>query len=182
MVIYLVFSLLFLLGLVVFILAIYISMRPEDFKVTRSASIAATPAALFEQVNDFHKWEAWSPWAKLDPNCKNTYEGPTSGVGAAFAWSGDHKVGEGSMKITQSRPHDVILLDLVFTRPFKAKNVTQFTFVPMEGRTVVTWTMSGKNNFVGKAIGLFMDCDKMVGPSFEKGLENLRSVVEGSAL
>ena len=37
--------------------------------------------------------------------------------------------------------------------------------------------MYGKNNFMFKAVGLFMDCDKMVGPDFEKGLVNLKTVV-----
>ena len=45
-----------------------------------------------------------------------------------------------------------------------------FTFKPSGDKTVVTWAMYGKNNFVGKMMSVFIDCDKMGGPQFEKGL------------
>jgi uncharacterized protein YndB with AHSA1/START domain len=159
-------------------LAFFISRRPDDFKVTRKAAIAAPPAEVFAQVNDFHKWDAWSPWAKLDPNAKNTFSGAEAGTGAALAWAGNKKVGVGSMTITDSRPSEQILIRLEFTKPFKAVNTTEFTFAPEGGKTLVTWTMSGKNNFMSKAMSLVMDCEKMVGPQFEKGLTQMAAIVE----
>ncbi len=33
---------------------------------------------------------------------------------------------------------------------------------------------------VGKAVSLVMNCDKMVGPQFEKGLENMRAAVQAA--
>lgn len=159
-------------------LAFFISRRPDDFKVTRKAAIAAPQAEVFAQVNDFHKWDAWSPWAKLDPNAKNTFSGAEAGKGAGFAWAGNNKVGVGSMTITDSRPNEQILIRLEFTKPFKAVNTTEFTFTPEGGKTVVTWTMSGRNNFAAKAMSLVMDCEKMVGPQFEKGLSQMAAVVE----
>lgn len=160
------------------ILVAVIATRPDDFRVTRSATFNAPPAAVFEQVNDFQKWEAWSPWAKLDPNVKNTFEGPAAGKGAVFRWAGNLEVGEGEMTIAESRPPELILLDLHFIKPFEGTSTTEFTFKPSGDQTAVTWTMFGKNNFVGKAMSLVMDCDKMMGPQFEKGLENMRAVVE----
>lgn len=157
-----------------------VALQPSDFRVTRSATIAAPPEAVFSQVNDLHRWEAWSPWAKLDPAAKSTYEGPAAGVGAAFSWAGNRQVGEGRMTITESRPNDLIRMNLEFMKPFKATNITEFTFKPEGNRTVVAWTMSGKNNFLSKAIGLFMDCDKMVGGQFEKGLAQMKSIAEGT--
>jgi hypothetical protein len=38
--------------------------------------------------------------------------------------------------------------------------------------------MSGRANFVAKAMGLFLNCEKMAGAQFEKGLANLKSVTE----
>jgi hypothetical protein len=38
-----------------------------DLGIVRAATISAPAAVVFSQVNDFHKWEAWSPWAKMDP-------------------------------------------------------------------------------------------------------------------
>jgi uncharacterized protein YndB with AHSA1/START domain len=169
-------------ALVVIVVAfsVIVALQPSDFRVTRTATIAAPPEAVFVQVNNLHRWEAWSPWAKLDPAAKNTYEGPAAGVGAAFAWSGNRQVGEGRMTITDSRPNEAVRMNLEFIKPFKATNITEFTFKPEGSQTVVTWTMSGKNNFISKAIGLFMDCDKMVGGQFEKGLAQMKSIAEAA--
>lgn len=172
-----------LVGLVVIVLVlvVLIAMRPQDFRVTRTTTINARAAVVFEQVNDLHKWEAWSPWAKLDPAAKNTYEGPPSGAGAAFGWSGNNKIGEGRMQITESRPNEYVRFQLDFLRPFKASNIAEFTFKPEGNQTAVSWSMSGKNNFLSKAMGLFLDCDKMVGGEFEKGLAQMKSICEATA-
>lgn len=160
------------------ILVVVILMQPDDFRVTRSATMAAPPAAVFEQVNDFHKWEAWSPWAKLDPNSTAVFEGPPSGTGAIFKWSGNNEVGEGKQTITESRPGEMVRFKLDFVRPFEGTSDVEFTFKPEGAGTQVTWTMTGQNNFIGKAMSLVMDCDKMCGDLFEKGLANLKAIVE----
>jgi polyketide cyclase/dehydrase/lipid transport protein len=155
-------------------------MQPSDFRVTRSAKMLAPPAAVFAQVNDYHNWDAWSPWAKLDPNAKVAFEGPTSGTGAIFTWSGNDKVGQGRQSIVESRADELIRIKLEFEKPFKATNTAEFTFRPERDQTVVTWSMFGKNNFMGKAVSMFMDCDKMVGSEFEKGLASMKTIVEKS--
>jgi hypothetical protein len=129
-------------------------------------------------VNDFHKWEEWSPWAKLDPAAKATFEGPSAGTGAIFRWAGNKEVGEGSMTITESRPSDLIRIRLEFLKPFAATNTAEFTFKPEGDQTAVTWSMAGQNNFMSKAICLFMDRDKMVGGKFEEGLAAMKSIAE----
>ena len=131
-------------------------------------------------MNDFHNWEAWSPWAKLDPAAKATFEGPSTGTGAIFKWVGNKEVGEGSMTITESRPSDLIRIKLEFLRPFEATNSAEFTFKPEGNRTAVTWSMEGKNNFIAKAVCLFMNMDKMVGGQFEQGLAQMKAVVEAA--
>ncbi len=131
-------------------------------------------------MNDFHNWEAWSPWAKLDPAAKATFEGPSTGTGAIFKWAGNKEVGEGSMTITESRPSDLIRIKLEFLRPFEATNSAEFTFKPEGNRTGVTWSMEGKNNFIAKAVCLFMNMDKMVGGQFEQGLAQMKAVVEAA--
>jgi hypothetical protein len=155
--------------------------RPNTFTVTRSSTMAAPPAVVFEQVNDFHRWDAWSPWAKLDPNSKVTFSGSPAGVGSTFAWSGNHEVGEGKQTITASRPPESVHIKLEFIKPFPGTSDVNFNFKPEGAGTLVTWTMTGKNNLIGKAMSLFMDCDKMIGGSFEQGLANMKKVVESGA-
>jgi uncharacterized protein YndB with AHSA1/START domain len=155
-----------------------VAMQPSDFRVTRMATINAPAPVVFGQVNDLHKWDTWSPWAKLDPQAKHTFEGPSSGKGAIFRWEGNDQIGEGKMTITESRPSDLIRIKIDFLKPFQATNTAEFTFHPEGSRTVVTWSMSGTNNFVGKAFCLFMNMDKMLGGDFEKGLAQMKSVAE----
>ncbi len=176
-------NLLIALGVVVAIVgvfAIVVAMQPAEFRIVRQGRIAAPPAAVFAQVNDFHAWQAWTPWAKLDPAAKNTYEGPSSGDGAIFKWSGNDEVGEGRMTILESRPHELIRIKLDFMRPFESTNMTDFTFQPDGDQTVVTWDMSGKKNFMSKAFCMFMNMDNMVGGQFEQGLASMKEVVEGA--
>ncbi len=160
---------------------VIVSTRPADFRVTRTATIPAPPSIVFAQVNDFQQWNSWSPWAKLDPAAKNTFEGPTAGEGAIFAWAGNNEVGEGRMTITESRPDELVQMKLEFVKPFESICTTEFTFKPEGEETAVTWTMAGKNNFIGKAVSLFMDCDKMIGDQFEQGFANMKTVVATSA-
>ncbi len=163
------------------VLCVVIAIQPEDFRVSRSATIAAPPAAVFEQVNNLQKWNDWSPWAKLDPNAKNTFEGPTSGTGAKFHWDGDSNVGAGTMTIVGSKPNENVKLKLDFIRPFEGTSDVEFTLKPDGDRTHVTWAMSGKNNFMAKAISLVMDCEKMVGDQYDQGLANIKAIVEKPA-
>ena len=169
---------LILVAIAVIIFIIVAAMQPSDFRVTRTATISAPASAVFAHVNDLQKWDAWSPWAKLDPEAKNSFEGPASGIGAIMRWAGNNKVGQGSMTIMESRPDEFIRFKLEFLKPFEATNTAEFTFNSENDQTTVTWSMYGKNNFMGKAMGLIMNCDKMVGGQFEKGLAALKSVVE----
>src|SRR3954454_4734137 len=107
-----------------------VALQPADFRIERSATIAAPAPDVFAQVNDFHNWEAWSPWAKLDPTAKNSFEGPPAGTGSIFRWSGNDKVGEGLMTILEPQPSDHIKIKLEFVRPFADTANTDFTFKP----------------------------------------------------
>lgn len=173
-----------LVGLAVFVivsvgvLAAVVAMQPTEFRIERSADIAAPAPDVFEQVNDLHNWESWSPWAKLDPQASNTFEGPSSGVGAIFRWAGNDDVGEGSMTILESRPSEFIRIRLDFVKPFEDTSITEFTFHPADEGTRVVWTMTGEHNFLSKAFCLFMDMDQMIGSDFEQGLANMKAVVE----
>lgn len=165
----------------VIIFVVAVATRPAAFTITRAAVISAPPEVVFAQVNDFRAWDAWSPWARLDPGMKTTFSGADSGEGAVYEWAGNSDVGEGRMTLETSRPGELIRIKLEFLKPMTAVNVTDFEFEPAKGATQVTWTMSGTNNFAGKAFSLFVDMDQLVGGDFEKGLAQLKSVAEAKA-
>lgn len=169
------------LAVIVVVFLIVVALQPADYRVTRTATVAAPPSVVFAQVDDLRKWEAWSPWAKMDPAMKVTYAGPSAGVGAVSGWAGNSEVGEGRMTITESRPSELIRFHLEFIKPMSGTSASEFTFKPEGHQTVVTWTMTGQNNFIAKAFCLFMNMDKMVGSQFEQGLARLKSVAETAA-
>ena len=173
-----------LIGLAVIVAVVLVAAatRPADFRVERSASLAASPEALFEHVNDHRKFSVWNPFLKLDPNVKNTYSGPASGVGAVCAWEGNKEVGAGSCTIVESKLGELVRCRMDWKRPMEGTATVDFTFKPSGDKTVVTWAMYGKNGFMGKLVSLFINCDKMCGPQFEKGLASLGEVAARTAL
>jgi len=173
-----------ILGVVLFVavFAAVAAVQPDDFRVTRTEEISAPVSTVFEQVNDFHKWQEWSPWARLDPNAKTTFSGAPAGEGAIFDWSGNDKVGEGRLTLTRSVPDELVRINLNFVRPMEGRSTAEFAFVPVGDNTDVTWTMFGRNDsFVAKVICLFMNMDKTIGGDFEKGLDNLKMMAEAAA-
>lgn len=154
------------------------ALQPAAFRYERHLAIAAPASVLFGWVNDLHRFQEWSPWARIDPAVKNTFTGPAAGVGAALAWDGNSKVGAGSMTVTESRPSDLVRLRLEFLRPFRATHTAEFTFQTEGAQTLVSWSMTGRNNFPAKAFGLFANLDRMVGRDFEKGLASLKALAE----
>jgi uncharacterized protein YndB with AHSA1/START domain len=158
-----------------------VAVQPSAFTVTRTATINAPPAAVFAQIDDFHAWQAWSPWAKLDPAAVLTYDGAPAGVGASYSWNGNKKMGAGRMTISASDKHELVRIDLVFTKPFRATNVVEFTFTQAGDQTIVSWSMNGRNGFIAKAFALFVDFDTLVGGDFEKGLAAMKAVVESGS-
>jgi hypothetical protein len=158
---------------------IFASTQPDTFRIQRTLAMKASPAKIFPHVNDLQKMQVWSPWEKMDSNMKRTYTGPTSGQNAEYAWDGNKNVGAGKMKIIESIHPSKVTMSLDFLRPMEGHNVAEFSLVPRyDGMTDVTWAMSGPSPFLSKVICTFMNMDKMVGSQFEKGLAELKTIVE----
>jgi uncharacterized protein YndB with AHSA1/START domain len=153
----------------------------ESYVVERSATIHAEPQRIYDQLIDFHAWQSWSPWEDLDPDQERTYRGAESGVGAAYAWSGNRKAGRGTMEITHADEPKELTIALNFEKPFRSSNTTEFFLTPEgPGTTRVRWVLKGPKTLGLKLMGLFTSMDKMIGPDFEKGLARLKDVVETS--
>jgi hypothetical protein len=174
-------AILIALAAIVVVFLLIVAMQPAQYRVARSATVTAPAQAVFAQVNDFHKWEAWNPWGKIDPAMKHSYEGAPAGTGAIYTWVGNKEVGEGRMTIIESRLSDLIRIKMEFFKPFAGNSIAEFTFKPAGNQTMVTWSMTGDKNFMAKAIHLFMNMDKMIGGQFEKGLAQIKTLVEAPA-
>jgi uncharacterized protein YndB with AHSA1/START domain len=172
-----------LLGVAVVLVALcgFIATRPSTFTIQRTATLKASPDIAFALVNDFHHWGEWSPWDKLDPNQKRTFEGAATGVGSIYGWSGNDQVGEGRMTIEESKVNELVRIKLEFIKPWQSTNSTTFTFSPAAEGVSVTWKMEGQNDFMGKAFSLFMDMDAMIGKDFDNGLASMGKAAEAEA-
>jgi hypothetical protein len=156
---------------------LFAATKPDTFRVQRAASIKAPPEKIAAVLGDFHAWQAWSPWEKMDPAMKRSYSGAEKGKGAAYAWEGNGKVGQGRMEITDAAPSRVAL-NLDFIKPFEAHNKVVFTLTPKGDATEVNWAMQGPVPYMAKIVHVFMDMDSMVGKDFEAGLANLKTITE----
>ncbi|HEY3950315.1 SRPBCC family protein [Phenylobacterium sp.] len=152
-------------------------MANDSFRFERSIHIDAPPSAVYPHIDDFHAWAAWSPFEKMDSDLQKTYSGAARGVGAQYAWVGK-KAGSGSMEITQAIAPSKVVIDLKFTKPFKANNVAEFTVAADGAGSKVTWAMSGPLTLVSKLMHAVFPMDKMLGPQFDDGLRALKGLAE----
>ncbi len=162
-------------------LLVFVATRPDTYRVERSQEVAAPVDVVFAHVDSYRAWPAWSPWEKQDPAMEKTYEGPERGVGAMYSWQSD-KVGAGKMTTLESEAGKHVAIELKFISPFENTARADFAFEPVGANaTKVTWSMNGKNDFMGKFFGLFMDMDSMIGKDFEAGLNGLKRAAEADA-
>lgn len=166
------------LVLLIAALLIYAATKPDSFRIERSTTIKAPPEKIFALINDFHQWEAWSPWEKIDPALKRTYSGEANGVGAVYEWSGNKDIGQGRMEIVESVPSAKVMLKLDFVTPFEAHNKVDFTLAQQGDVTKVTQAMYGPSPYISKLMTIFFSMEQMVGKKYEEGLANLKAITE----
>ena len=150
----------------------------SKLKVERSIEVAAPANAAFEQVNTLRNWEQWSPWHKIDPHMILTYSGPDGGPGSSYNWfSKDPNVGDGEFKIVKTDPYKAIAAEMQFGPSNKAN--TNYSFEETAKGTRITWSMESElgMNPVDKYFGILF-LDKYVGADFERGLNNMKQILE----
>ena len=169
-----------ILGVIVLAIAavlIYAATKPDTFTLQRSAAIAAPPDKIYPLINDVKAFNTWNPYALKDPASKMAYEGPDSGVGAAYSWDSE-QLGAGRMEITEAAAPSRVQAKLEFKRPFATTNRVEFRLQPQGAQTQVTWAMSGPMPYLSKLMTTIVSMERMVGPDFEAGLVNLKAMAE----
>lgn len=150
----------------------------DTYVVQRSKKIDAAPEKVFARIVDLNEWGNWSPWDEMDPNMTKTFSGEAGTVGSSYHWTGNRKVGEGEMRITDIEQNSSVKVDLRFLKPFKSQSTTELHVAPDGAGSEVTWKMTGNHTTMTKIMGVFKSMDKMVGPDFEKGLATLKRISE----
>lgn len=173
---------LILLGLIVAVAVFlgYVALQPATYAVTRQAKIAAPPPSVFPYINNLKNFDRWSPWANRDPKMQKSFSGPDTGVGATYEWKGDSSVGAGKMSIIAMRPDEHVGIRIDFTEPMPGASDVAFDLKPDSAETNVTWSIKGESGFIARAFmtAMGIDVEKMIGEDYEKGLVNLKTLVE----
>jgi uncharacterized protein YndB with AHSA1/START domain len=155
------------------------SREPDSFRVERKVVVAASAEKVFPYLEDPRKTVEWSPWEKKDPNLKKTFSGAATGAGAVYEWDGNKDIGAGRLEITETVPNAKVVMDLHFLRPMEGRNVATYVVTPKDGGSEVSWSIEGPMTLPSKVISVFVSLDAMIGPEFEKGLADLKALVEG---
>ena len=156
----------------------YAARKPNSFRIERSLTIHVEPEKLFPLINDLQRWAAWSPWEKIDPEMQRSYSGPSHGKNAVYQWQGSGPAGTGRMEILASLPYHKIIIQLDFYKPKAALNYAEFTFDLLGTSTTLSWAMFGPAPYPYKLMSLFVNMDRIIGHEFEKGLHNLKQLIE----
>lgn len=165
-------------ALVVMAVFVFLQTRSSQYQVERAAHIAATPRAVYRHLDDLHEWQRWSPWEALDPKLKRTFGGPARGKGATYAWEGNAQVGKGRLIISGVKPPEGLTYDVLFEQPLQAEMQYEFSVAADGDGTLLSWAFRGQHPFWAKLFGVFFDLDKQLGADMEKGLAELKVLIE----
>lgn len=158
-------------------------LLPKNVHVERSITVDRPASMMYELLNSYRHFQAWSPWAKRDLKAGFIISGPDSGVGARLSWIGDPQlVGSGWQEIVASKPYELINIKLDFDAQGVAD--TGYILTPDGDATRITWFFdsdltNGVNYldaFLARYFGLLFD--RWVGGDYEQGLANLKIYAE----
>lgn len=172
---------LIIIGITLAVILIVAAVLPSSSFVERTVVIDAPVEVVFDQVNDLKKNFNWSPWVEYDPDMEVEWGDVTSGTGASYSWSGNSDVGSGTLTIVESIENELIKNNVDFGDMGIGKAIYKFKTLENEsGKTKqveVSWGIESQLDWpLGRYFGLFMD--GLIGPDFEKGLNNLKVVSE----
>lgn len=158
--------------------SVYVAVQSPDYVVSREMLVQSDPETLFVYINNARKSNEWMPWQDADPQLQMEYSGPDEGVGSKSSWNSAGPMGTGQSEIVESVPNVMVKTQLTYVKPMPMQQLAEMSLIPNETGTIVRWSVSGKNNFLGRLFCTFMNMDKIVGSEFEKGLVNLKKMVE----
>lgn len=156
----------------------YVAMKPSHYRITRSISVTATPEKIFPYLNNSKLGDQWGPWKEVDPGAQMVITGPDEGVGAKTSWDSKGQLGTGSAMIVESVTNQRVGIKIEYQKPMVFTQMAEYKVEPNGSESVVTWSVEGENSFISRLFCVFMDMDKHVGGMFEKGLSNLKKLVE----
>ena len=171
-----------IIGIVVLVIvvaiAIWVMTLSSESHLEREIVINAPVEKVYNVVNDFGQTKEWSPWFKIDPNTKYSYSENLVGPGAWYEWqSDDSNVGNGRQDLLASVENQSVKTSMAF-EGMTGEYTADFILEADGDNTKLTWTYDGKSDAMGEKIFMAFT-DKFLGPSYEQGLADLKTYIEG---
>lgn len=171
---------LLVLVILIALIAVIGLMLPREARVERSTTINASPASIYEEINNLERANNWSPWFQIDPEgTVYTFSGPPSGVGNKMEWDSDNpEVKQGSQEIIEAIPNQKTRSVMYFSDGGDEPAYAEITLQEEANGTLVTWTFEADmgGSPISRIFGMMMDT--FIGPHYESGLANLKTRVE----
>ncbi len=171
----------FLYGSVV-ILVVIIAIgiyAPKTTTVQRSIVIQQPVENVFSYLVSLQNIEKYSPWQLKDPKAKHQYQGTGNTVGSVHRWISESKdVGVGEQEIISIVENKEIISELRFEEPLEGVSIGFLKFKPVANGTELTWGYQGNYAFLESILMMIVDMDKVLGADFEKGLQNIKTLLE----
>lgn len=163
------------LGIVILVSAIGFTM-PSEISFSESINIQKPSEDIFPYLSDFEQFVIWSPWSEKDPNMKQTFEGEKMSFGHKYSWSGNSKVGKGSMEIQHIEVNQKV--DILLNFGPRGNSDTGFVLSTENGSTKVEWIFKTNlgSNPAARLFGPLMR--KFVQKDFSHGLQKLKTILE----
>lgn len=175
------------LGILVALIAIVLIISlllPGSFDVQRTITIEQPKTVVYDYIKYLKNQDNFSKWTKIDPAMKKIFHGEDGTVGFVSAWSSDHKdVGKGEQEIIKIEEGLRIDYELRFIEPWES---TSPAFMSVDSisatQTIVTWGFHGEMAVPMNLMLLFMDMEENLGDDLAGGLDNLKQILETSAV
>jgi hypothetical protein len=147
-------------------------------KIEKSTQIKRSLPEVFAYLKKTKNQDNFSVWNMTDPSMNKKYQGNDGTVGFIYSWDSTNKnVGAGEQETKVIEEGRKIEYEVRFFRPMKNVGKTSFLFSSLgnEG-TLVTWIFDSPSKFPYSLLAPIFK--RMLGKDLEKGLENLKSILE----
>ena len=160
----------------VLLIALFVKQR---YSLYREITINRSKEQVFQFIKYLKNQDHYAVWNQMDPAMKRAFTGTDGTVGFKSAWdSQNKKVGKGEQEIKKITENERLDTALHFIKPFEGLADSWMTTTGTGNGTTVQWGLSSKMKYPMNIMLLFMNMDKLLGSDLEKGLANLKTVLE----
>jgi hypothetical protein len=171
---------LIIIGIIIAVPLIAALFVKKEYAVVRDITINKPKQEVFNYIKYLKNQDYYSKWNQMDPNMKKEYKGEDGTVGFIYSWDSQlDSVGKGDQEIKKITEGERVDFEIRFHKPFESTDNAYMTTTAVDSTsTKVQWGFEGKMPYPMNLMCVFVSMDEMLGKDLEKGLSNLKGVLE----